>query len=198
MQPYVKDNPEIAALWKVEGYAEDAYNEFKKALLNEEGLGGSPYLDASGQPVIEDGEQITIAEWFSREENLPELRRTATNMYLKEAQDRRISMVTGQRKAKGGRAGYQQGNLVEQMDVDVMTPRGEMAMQETIEEGQVPDQLSFEELRSRLPVEITDDVIRLMVSSPEALTDFAQIQTQQDVDNFNAKYGVNLVLPSEA
>ena len=79
-----------------------------------------------------------------------------------------------------------------------MTPRGEMAMQETIEEGQVPDQLSFEELRSRLPVEITDDVIRLMVSSPEALTDFAQIQTQQDVDNFNAKYGVNLVLPSEA
>ena len=71
-------------------------------------------------------------------------------------------------------------------------------MQETVEEGAEPDQLSYEELRSRLPVEITDDIIRLMVSSAEALTDFAQIQTQQDVDNFNAKYGVNLVLPSEA
>ena len=71
-------------------------------------------------------------------------------------------------------------------------------MQETIEEGTTPDQLSFPELRSRLPVEITDDIIRLMVSSAEALTDFAQIQTQQDVDNFNSKYGVNLVLPSEA
>ena len=45
---------------------------------------------------------------------------------------------------------------------------------------------------------ITDDIIRLMVSSADALADFAQIQTQQDVDNFNAKYGVNLVLPSEA
>tara|TARA_B100000287_G_scaffold411885_1_gene441780 strand:- start:8981 stop:10141 length:1161 start_codon:yes stop_codon:yes gene_type:complete len=198
MQPYVKDNPEIAALWKVEGYAEDAYNEFKKALLNEDGLGGSPYLDANGKPVVEDGEQITIAEWFSRPENLPELRRKATDMYLKEAQERRIGMVTGEYKAEGGRAGYQQGSLVEQMDVDVMTPKGEMAMQETVEEGVMPDQLSYEELRSRLPVEITDDIVRLLVSSASALGDFAQIQTQQDVDNFNAKYGVNLVLPSEA
>ena len=198
MQPYIKDNPEIAALWKVEGYAEDAYNEFKKALLNEDGIGGGPYLDANGEPVVEDGEQITIAEWFSRPENLAELRRKATDMYLKEAQDRRIGMVTGAYKAEGGRAGYQQGSLVEQMDVDVMTPKGEMAMQETVEEGVMPDQLSYEELRSRLPVEITDDIVRLLVSSASALGDFAQIQTQQDVDNFNAKYGVNLVLPSEA
>ena len=72
-------------------------------------------------------------------------------------------------------------------------------MQETVEEEMPPaDQLSYEELRSRLPVEITDDIIRLLASSAAALGDFAQIQTQQDVDNFNAKYGVNLVLPSEA
>ncbi len=197
MQPYIKDNPEIEALWKVEGYAEDAYNEFKKALLNEDGIGGGPYLDANGEPVVENGEQITIAEWLSRPENLAELRRKATDMYLKEAQKRRIGMVTGEYK-KGGRAGYQQGELVEQTDVDVMTPKGEMAMQETVEEGVMPDQLSYEELRSRLPVEITDDIVRLLVSSAAALGDFAQIQTQQDVDNFNAKYGVNLVLPSEA
>ena len=99
---------------------------------------------------------------------------------------------------KGGRAGYQGGELVEQEDVNIQTPQGDVAMQETIEEGTTPDQLSFQELRSRLPVEITDDIIRLMVNSTAALTDFAQIQTQQDVDNFNAKYGVNLVLPSEA
>jgi len=117
-------------------------------------------------------------------------------MYLKEAQDRRISMITGQ--AKGGRVGYRQGELVEQEDVNIQTPRGDVSMQETVEEEMPSDQLSYEELRSRLPVEITDDIIRLMVNSPEALTDFAQIQTQQDVDNFNTKYGVNLVLPSEA
>ena len=101
-------------------------------------------------------------------------------------------------KKEGGRAGYQGGELVEQEDVNIQTPRGDVAMQETIEEGTTPDQLSFPELRSRLPVEITDDIIRLMVSSAEALTDFAQIQTQQDIANFNKKYGVNLVLPSEA
>jgi hypothetical protein len=199
MQPYIKDNPEIAALWKVEGYAEDAYNEFKKALLNEDGLGGSPYLDTNGEPILEEGEQITIAEWFSRPENLPELRRKATDMYLKEAQDRRIGMVTGEyKKAEGGRAGYQQGTLVEQEDVNIQTPQGDVSMQETVEEDMPSAQLSYEELRSRLPVEITDDIVRLLVSSTAALGDFAQIQTQQDVDNFNAKYGVNLVLPSEA
>ena len=105
----------------------------------------------------------------------------------------------GWKNAEGGRVGYQAGELVEQEDVNIQTPQGDVDMQETVEEEMPPaDQLSYEELRSRLPVEITDDIIRLLASSAAALGDFAQIQTQQDVDNFNAKYGVNLVLPSEA
>jgi hypothetical protein len=192
MQPYIKNNPELEALWKVEGYADEAYREYKNTILMDE----SVYVDANGNPKIEDGQEVTVAEWFTRKENLPELRKRATDMYLKEAQDRRISMVTGQ--AKGGRVGYAGGELVEQEDVNVMTPQGDVAMQETVEEGAEPDQLSYEELRSRLPVEITDDIVRLLVSSAAALGDFAQIQTQVDVDTFNSKYGVNLVLPSEA
>ena len=86
----------------------------------------------------------------------------------------------------------------QQEDVNIQTPQGDVDMQETVEEDMPSDQLSYEELRSRLPVEITDDIVKLLVSSAAALGDFAQIQTQQDVDNFNAKYGVNLVLPSEA
>ena len=58
--------------------------------------------------------------------------------------------------------------------------------------------LSFEELRARLPAEITDDIINILVESPSALVDFAEIQTQTDVDQFNMKYGVNLALPSGA
>ena len=57
--------------------------------------------------------------------------------------------------------------------------------------------LSYDELRSRLPREITDDVVTLIATSKAALTDFANIQTQQDVDNFNQTYNVNLVLPQE-
>ena len=148
----------------------------------------------------ETGEEIEEAEFYADPENRGYLQEKLIDMtiiYIDKRKDKRRGWKTLE-KAEGGRASYQQGSLVEQMDVDVMTPKGEMAMQETVEEGVMPDQLSFEELRSRLPVEITDDIINLLVSSASALGDFAQIQTQQDVDNFNAKYGVNLVLPSEA
>ena len=58
--------------------------------------------------------------------------------------------------------------------------------------------LSFSEVRARLPQEISDEIVRLIVSSPMALEDFAAIQTQIDVNNFNSKYNVNLSLPQEA
>ena len=55
--------------------------------------------------------------------------------------------------------------------------------------------LSYEEIRNRLPQEITNDIVKLLADSSEALQDFAYIKTQQDVNQFNVKYGVNLVLP---
>jgi len=102
--------------------------------------------------------------------------------------------------ATGGRVGYQAGRLVDEQVSEVEeTPQGIRAVSENIEE-EVPasNELSFGELRGRLPPEVTDDIINLIVQSPSALVDFAEVQTQSDVDNFNAKYGVNLVLPSEA
>ena len=58
--------------------------------------------------------------------------------------------------------------------------------------------LTYEEIRNRLPQEITDDIVKLISNSAEALQDFAYIKTQQDVNQFNIKYGVNLVLPQGA
>ena len=112
----------------------------------------------------------------------------------KEAQEQALGL------AKGGRAGYRTGRLVDEQVSEVEeTPQGIRAVSENIEE-EVPasNELSFGELRGRLPPEVTDDIINLIVQSPSALVDFAEVQTQSDVDNFNAKYGVNLVLPSEA
>jgi hypothetical protein len=57
--------------------------------------------------------------------------------------------------------------------------------------------ITYEELRARLPQEVSDDIVRLLANSAEALEDFAMIQTEQDINNFNKKYGVNLVLPAE-
>jgi hypothetical protein len=55
--------------------------------------------------------------------------------------------------------------------------------------------LSYQELRARLPKEISDEVVNLISKSQQALVDFANITTQKDAVDFNAKYGVNLVLP---
>ena len=84
-------------------------------------------------------------------------------------------------KADGGRIGLQMGG--ESMPAD----------QGTTEEPKI----DFATLRARLPKEIGDDIVKLIALSPEALEDFATIATQQDVDLFNQKYSVNLVLPQE-
>ena len=86
----------------------------------------------------------------------------------------------------GGRVGYQEAGPV---------------MGQPTQADAMPEELggvSYEELRARLPQEVSDEVVRLLANSPEALEDFAVIQTEQDIANFNKKYGVNLVLPAEA
>ena len=92
----------------------------------------------------------------------------------------------------GGRAGYQMGGEVVE-DVAMMSESANIA---PTAPAQTQD-LTYDELRSRLPREITNDVVSLIATSKAALTDFANIQTQQDVDNFNQTYNVNLVLPQE-
>ena len=98
-------------------------------------------------------------------------------------------------KAEGGRIGYQQGMSVMPAAGDMGQATGNM-QQETMPE-EIQQDLTFEELRNRLPQEIGDDIINLILTSAEAMEDFATIQTEQDISIFNKKYGVNLVLPSE-
>ena len=85
-------------------------------------------------------------------------------------------------KATGGRVGYRMGG-----DVNM----GQMPATEE-------PKIDYATLRARLPKQISDDVVKLIAASPEALEDFATIATQSDVDMFNQKYSVNLVLPQEA
>jgi|LULW01.1.fsa_nt_gb hypothetical protein len=92
----------------------------------------------------------------------------------------------------GGRVGLQEGGQPMQAS---------MNMDQAPAAGMTADsvqKLSFEELRSRLPNIITDDIVTLIANSEQALVDFANIQTQQDVNAFNQKYEVNLQMPPEA
>ena len=95
--------------------------------------------------------------------------------------------------ADGGRIGYQQGNMVQPNTMQASMPMDQGPAQDS----PVQD-LSYEELRSRLPESITNDIVQLISNSQQALVEFANIQTQQDVKEFNRKYEVNLVLPQEA
>ena len=103
----------------------------------------------------------------------------------------KVKTILGQFSG-GGRAGYAAGNMVEEQITET----------ETMAPGPMGDAsnnlISYDQLRARLPAEITDDIVELMTNSAEALEDFAMISTQADVDQFNRKYSVNLVLPAEA
>mgnify|MGYP003150157122 FL=1 len=92
-------------------------------------------------------------------------------------------------KKDGGRIGLQMGG--QPMPAAMPTDQGPV-------EASPVQSLTFEELRARLPNTITDDIVTLIASSEQALADFANIQTQQDVNAFNQKYEVNLQLPAEA
>ena len=113
----------------------------------------------------------------------PQIEKDALDAIKKEIQELTSSY------ASGGRAGYAEGEMVEEQVTETMAP-GPMA--------QSDNPISYDQLRARLPNEITDDIVALMANSAEALEDFAMISSQQDVDLFNQKYSVNLVLPSGA
>ena len=120
-----------------------------------------------------------------KSQNDPQIEKDALDAIKKEIQELTSSY------ASGGRAGYAEGEMVEEQvtETETMAP-GPMA--------QSDNPISYSQLRARLPNEITDDIVELMANSAEALEDFAMISSQQDVDLFNQKYSVNLVLPSGA
>jgi hypothetical protein len=93
-------------------------------------------------------------------------------------------------RATGGRVGYANAGPVVGQGMPTQMPTVGDAMPEEL------SGISYEELRARLPQEVSDEIVRLIANSPEALEDFATIQTEQDIANFNKKYGVNLVLPA--
>ena len=95
-------------------------------------------------------------------------------------------------RATGGRVGYQNAGPVLGQGLPTQIPTTGDTMPEEL------GGISYEELRARLPQEVDDEIVRLLANSAEALEDFATIQTEQDIANFNKKYGVNLVLPAEA
>ena len=99
--------------------------------------------------------------------------------------------MTTETLATGGRVGLAEGTQPEPVIEETVMKEGpsDVAVKPV-------NKLSYAELRDRLPKEITDDIVQLIANSEEALQEFAYIRTQRDINDFNVKYGVNLILPS--
>ena len=94
------------------------------------------------------------------------------------------NFVLPEAKAEGGRIGYKEGSFT--------APTASVQT----EASQTQD-LSFSELRSRLPNSIGDDIVTVLSNSKQALLDFANIRDQRDVEEFNQRYNLNLTIPQE-
>ena len=114
--------------------------------------------------------------------------------------------IPGLNMAEGGRVkrnigSPETGEITETIEKEtVKTPieevqATEVTAAENVEPMKEVPVMDFATLRSRLPQEITNDIVQLLANSKEALQDFYYINSQNDVSNFNTKYGVNLILP---
>ena len=95
--------------------------------------------------------------------------------------------------AEGGRVGRQMGSPMmgeQPMQQEMPTEQQDVAMETQGNQGNKV----YAMLRARLPQEVSDEVVKLISYNKEAFGDFASIKNQEDVNSFNEKYGVQLVI----
>ena len=142
----------------------------------------------------------TNVNWVETDAGYSEKLQSLINKYLRLA----TKFLEEDKKADGGRIGRAVGgSMTEDVNVMTKTPGGiaDINVSETVERD--PEQtnqidISYEQLRDRLPAEISNEIVLLLSESYEAFSDFAEIQTQADVNEFNTKYNVQLFLPQQS
>jgi len=187
LQGYTGKNPAVTSLFGNKEQADIVIAGIQQDITNSEKE--ITIINAQGEEeIVIEGEYAAENPKYVGEETA----RRYIELYNQMVKD---SIGIPQGKAEGGRIGYAAGNMVEEQ----MT---EVSETETMPQGgradMASDNLSYDELRARLPKEISDDIVSILAESPQALIMFSEIQTQTDVDEFNMTYGVNLSLPSGA
>ena len=147
----------------------------------------------------------TKVNWTESDKGYNNRLQTLINKYLRLA----TKFLDPDKKAKGGRVGYQNAGPVKGLpnqgspslmaeaatDTEVEDAFGVSVEEAAPETNEI--NISYEQLRNRLPPEVKDDIVLLLSQSYEAFADFAEIQTQADVNEFNIKYNVQLFLPQQ-
>ncbi len=153
----------------------DARNSLREQILdNDELMGDGP----SGIGFRGDAAKLVGTEGYEGM-GLEQIAGELVNDYVEKTF--KITVPSMPEFAEGGRVGLQEGGVTTQ----------------TMNQEPTSSAITFEELRSRLPREVSDSVVRLITRSEAALLDFAQIETQEDIARFNLKYNTDLQLPSQ-
>ena len=181
LQGYTGKNPAVTSLFGNKEQADIVIQGIQNDITNSEAI-----IKVMGP----DGEMIEVVEGEYANENPKYIAEETAKRYIT-LYNKMIKESMG--LAEGGRANFSMGGGADVMEEEVQVT--ETQPKETAPTG---DSLSYEELRSRLPKEISDDIVSILAESPQALIMFSEIQTQTDVDEFNMAYGVNLSLPSGA
>jgi hypothetical protein len=179
LQSFTGENEALKGLYGNTAQIELQLNGIKSRLLRGDENGNIQITNPQGEI-----EEVNAAEYYST--NPDKLAEEVNTLYMQQFERdlfRALGLELPTFKAEGGM-------VEEEAEVtEIMSPQPS---------AQANTNLSFDELRARLPQEITDDIVVILAESPQALVEFADIQTQADVDAFNGKYGVNLVLPTGA
>jgi len=187
LQGYTGKNPAVTSLFGNKEQADIVIAGIQQDITNSEKE--ITIINAQGEEeIVIEGEYAAENPKYVGEETA----RRYIELYNQMVKD---SIGIPQQKAEGGRIGYAVGNMVEEQMTEVSETE---TMPQSGGADMASDSLSYDELRSRLPKEISDDIVSILAESPQALIMFSEIQTQTDVDEFNMAYGVNLSLPSGA
>ena len=130
-------------------------DEFAKFFLAQEKIGLGLFKDIKAKLIAEDQQSATPRYDPQLGEDDPQLITDTFKEFKRQVQGMKA----------GGRVGYQEAGPV---------------MGQPTQADAMPEELggvSYEELRARLPQDVSDEVVRLLANSPEALEDFAVIQT---------------------
>jgi len=187
-------------IYRYVGQGEDVSDQFK-VLTTESAVSMAQGL--AEDAIIKLINPDTNVKWTTDDKGYEEFLLKLYKRYLKAASE----FLRDEEKeldAAGGRVGRALGGgMTEDVNVMTETPGGiaDINVSETM--GKDPGEtneinISYEQLRDRLPPEISNEIVLLLSQSYEAFADFAELQTQADVNEFNTKYNVQLFLPQQS
>jgi hypothetical protein len=155
-------------------------NEMNKIIIRKKiAVGGSfktdeDYIDAAREYLTESQGAFTNDQLIKKAQEFKSL-----GSRILEADGGRVDRQMG--SPMMGEQPMQQGMGMEQQDVAMETQNNQ-------------GNKVYDMLRARLPQEVSDEVVKLISYNKEAFGDFASIKNQEDVNSFNEKYGVQLVI----